>query len=94
MKVLVLNPASSSFPNVVRDQIFGCWYKGKEIGGMQMPPLAGAGIKAMLSQLPDKAIDEILNRTERREREEKDCAPCPGRGRARRCTGGLWLERE
>ena len=31
---------------------------------MQMPPLAGAGIKAMLSQLPDKAIDEILNRTE------------------------------
>ena len=32
--------------------------------GMQMPPLAGAGIKAMLSQLPDKAIDEILNRTE------------------------------
>jgi hypothetical protein len=40
MKVLVLNPASSSFPNVVRDQIFGCWYKGKEIGGMQMPPLS------------------------------------------------------
>ena len=40
MKVLVLNPASSSFPNVVRDQIFGCWCKGKEIGGMQMPPLS------------------------------------------------------
>jgi anaerobic magnesium-protoporphyrin IX monomethyl ester cyclase len=40
MKVLVLNPASSSSPNVVRDQIFGCWCKGKEIGGMQMPPLS------------------------------------------------------
>jgi IclR family KDG regulon transcriptional repressor len=32
--------------------------------GMQMPVLAGAGIKAMLSQLPDKEIDEILARTE------------------------------
>ncbi len=32
--------------------------------GMQMPALAGAGIKAMLSQLPDEAIDEILARTE------------------------------
>jgi anaerobic magnesium-protoporphyrin IX monomethyl ester cyclase len=40
MNVLVLNPASSSSPNVVRDQIFGCWCKGKEIGGMQMPPLS------------------------------------------------------
>jgi DNA-binding IclR family transcriptional regulator len=32
--------------------------------GMQMPVLAGAGIKAMLSQLPDEEIDEILNRSE------------------------------
>jgi len=32
--------------------------------GMQMPILAGAGIKAMLSQLTDEAIDEILARTE------------------------------
>ncbi len=32
--------------------------------GMQMPVLAGAGIKAMLSQLSDEAIDEILARTE------------------------------
>ena len=34
--------------------------------GRQMPILAGAGIKAMLSQLPDGQIDEILarNRTE------------------------------
>jgi DNA-binding IclR family transcriptional regulator len=32
--------------------------------GMKMPILAGAGIKAMLSQLSDEAIDEILNRTE------------------------------
>jgi len=32
--------------------------------GMQMPILAGAGIKAMLSQLSDEALDEILARTE------------------------------
>jgi IclR family KDG regulon transcriptional repressor len=32
--------------------------------GMQMPILAGAGIKAMLSQLSDEEIDEILARTE------------------------------
>ena len=32
--------------------------------GMQMPVLAGAGIKAMLSQLSDEQIDEILTRTE------------------------------
>jgi IclR family KDG regulon transcriptional repressor len=32
--------------------------------GMQMPVLAGAGIKAMLSQLPDEEVDEILARTE------------------------------
>jgi DNA-binding IclR family transcriptional regulator len=31
--------------------------------GMRMPPLAGAGIKAMLSQLPDEEIDEMLART-------------------------------
>jgi len=32
--------------------------------GMRMPVLAGAGIKAMLSQLSDPEIDEILARTE------------------------------
>src|SRR4030043_2307020 len=34
--------------------------------GMQMPILAGAGIKAMLSQMSDEEIDEILARTELR----------------------------
>ena len=32
--------------------------------GMQMPPLAGAGIKAMLAQLPDEEIDRILVESE------------------------------
>jgi len=34
--------------------------------GMQMPILAGAGIKAMLSQLADEELDEILARSELR----------------------------
>jgi DNA-binding IclR family transcriptional regulator len=34
--------------------------------GMQMPNMAGAGIKAMLAQLPDEAIDEVLARTDLR----------------------------
>ena len=32
--------------------------------GLRMPVLAGPGIKAMLTQLPDEEIDEILARTE------------------------------
>ncbi len=32
--------------------------------GLQMPVLAGAGIKAMLSQLSDEEIEDILGRTE------------------------------
>ena len=32
--------------------------------GLRMPNLAGAGIKAMLSQLSDEEIDELLARTE------------------------------
>ncbi len=32
--------------------------------GLRMPTLAGPGIKAMLSQLPDEEIDKILARTE------------------------------
>lgn len=32
--------------------------------GMKMPPLAGAGIKAMLSQLSDREIDSILSESE------------------------------
>ncbi len=39
MKVLVLNPSSSVTKNVVRDLIYGCWCKGKRIGGTQAPPL-------------------------------------------------------
>ncbi|HBE03323.1 MAG: B12-binding domain-containing radical SAM protein [Spirochaetes bacterium GWF1_41_5] len=39
MKVLVLVPPGKEHKNVVRDFMYGCWCKGRRIGGMQMPPL-------------------------------------------------------
>ena len=39
MKVLVLSPADETMRNVVRDFMYGCWCRGRRIGGMQMPPL-------------------------------------------------------
>ncbi|MBU1850297.1 MAG: B12-binding domain-containing radical SAM protein [Nanoarchaeota archaeon] len=39
MKVLVLNPPSPTAKNYIRDLIYGCWCKGKRIGGATAPPL-------------------------------------------------------
>ncbi len=66
MKILVLNPASSSFPNVIRDQIFGCWCKGKEIGGMQMPPLSLIYVATVLNHAGHQA--EFLDGAVERDR--------------------------
>jgi len=38
MKALVLNPSSAFTKNVVRDVIYGCWCKGKRIGGGTVIP--------------------------------------------------------
>lgn len=38
MKALFLNPPSLTTENVVRDSIYGCWCKGKRIGGAMTPP--------------------------------------------------------
>lgn len=38
MKVLVLTPPSPFARNVVRDVLYGCWCKGKRIGGGTVPP--------------------------------------------------------
>ncbi len=39
MKILVLNPPSRIIKNVVRDLLYGCWCRGKRIGGTTFPPL-------------------------------------------------------
>ena len=37
--VLVLNPPNEVTKNMIRDLIYGCWCKGKRIGGTTSPPL-------------------------------------------------------
>ncbi len=37
-KILVINPSSKVTRNIVRDVIYGCWCKGKRIGGGGVPP--------------------------------------------------------
>ena len=38
-KIAILSPANANIKNVVRDFVYGCWCRGRRIGGMQMPPL-------------------------------------------------------
>ena len=52
-QAILIDKADSAYGIIVSSEI-----------GMQMPVLAGAGIKAMLSQLSNEEIDEILARTE------------------------------
>lgn len=40
MKILVLNPGSKTTRNVMRDVIYGCWCKGKRVGGLNLPPIS------------------------------------------------------
>jgi len=40
MKVLFLIPPSKSSRNVARDLVYGCWCKGKRIGGISFPPIS------------------------------------------------------
>lgn len=40
MKTLMLIPPSKFAKNVARDLIYGCWCKGKRIGGIKFPPVS------------------------------------------------------
>jgi len=48
MKAIILNPQSKFSRNVVRDVIYGCWCKGKRIGGGTVPPLGLLMVAAVL----------------------------------------------
>jgi len=50
MRVLVLNPSSKITKNVVRDVIYGCWCKGKRIGGGTVPPFALLEVATVLKK--------------------------------------------
>lgn len=49
-KVLVINPPSRYATNVVRDVIYGCWCKGKRIGGGTVPPFFLISIATVLQK--------------------------------------------
>lgn len=53
MKILVLNPSSKVTKNVVRDVLYGCWCKGKRIGGGTVPPFALLQAATILSKNHD-----------------------------------------
>jgi anaerobic magnesium-protoporphyrin IX monomethyl ester cyclase len=70
MKVLVLNPPSTVTKNYIRDLIYGCWCKGKRIGGATSPPLNllyiatilkndGHKVKFVDALAEEKSIDDI-----------------------------------
>lgn len=50
MRILVLNPCSKFTKNVVRDVLYGCWCKGKRIGGGTVPPFALLQIATILKK--------------------------------------------
>lgn len=39
MRILIFNPISKMNRNVMRDVIYGCWCKGRRIGGLKLPPI-------------------------------------------------------
>ncbi|MBU1088038.1 MAG: B12-binding domain-containing radical SAM protein [Candidatus Omnitrophica bacterium] len=48
MRILLLVPPNKNKENVVRDLLYGCWCKGKRIGGTSLPPLSILQIAAVL----------------------------------------------
>ncbi|MFH2145755.1 MAG: radical SAM protein [Candidatus Omnitrophota bacterium] len=48
MRVIVLNPQSKFTKNVVRDVLYGCWCKGKRIGGGTVPPFGPLMVASIL----------------------------------------------
>jgi radical SAM superfamily enzyme YgiQ (UPF0313 family) len=48
MKALVLIPSSEYADNVVRDVLYGCWCKGRRIGGGAVPPLNALTLATIL----------------------------------------------
>jgi anaerobic magnesium-protoporphyrin IX monomethyl ester cyclase len=71
-KVLVIIPPSKHSRNVARDLLYGCWCKGKRIGGIQFPPLTlllvatvlrddGHKVRLFDASLSDNGMEELRN---------------------------------
>ena len=48
MNILCLVPSSKYSRNVARDLVYGCWCKGKRIGGITFPPLSLLSVATVL----------------------------------------------
>lgn len=59
MKVLVLNPGSELTKNIVRDVLYGCWCKGKMIGGATVPPTPMLLIASVLDRIEGLDVEFI-----------------------------------
>jgi anaerobic magnesium-protoporphyrin IX monomethyl ester cyclase len=75
MDVLVINPSSSMTKNVIRDVMYGCWCKGKRIGGATVPPFAllnlatiaqsdGQNVTFLDAQAEQIPMENIINRSD------------------------------
>lgn len=50
MKTVNLIPPSKHTKNVARDLVYGCWCKGKRIGGIQFPPVSNLLVTTVLRE--------------------------------------------
>lgn len=49
-QILVLNPSSKITKNIIRDVMYGCWCKGKRIGGASIPPYSLLSVASVLDR--------------------------------------------
>jgi len=59
MNVLILNPGSELTKNIVRDVLYGCWCKGKMIGGATVPPTPMLLIASVLDKINELSVEFI-----------------------------------
>jgi len=73
MKVIFLIPPSKFARNVARDLVYGCWCKGKRIGGIKFPPLSLVSVATVLKEdgLDVELIDAASSGISIKELEEK-----------------------
>lgn len=50
MRILILNPGSKFTKNVIRDVVYGCWCKGRRIGGAKIPPFTLMQVASILDK--------------------------------------------
>ena len=59
MKIIIINPASEFTKNVIRDVVYGCWCKGKRIGGAKIPPFTLMQIATILDKQRNQEVKFI-----------------------------------